>query len=526
MLLSDLTVEIRDVSLNRVALLVGPELVGATFVSRFNNVGSWTVRIPNGFPNADLLRTPGYGLIVTGPQGVIISGPTLSAQLDQGTEDPQGVWVITGADDSIVLEERLAYPDPSEPDVSAQTVATDTRTGAAETVIKEYIDANIGPSAPAVRRISDLTIEADEERGETVFASARFDTLQELSHGLATPSGLGYTIKQIDQDLEFQVYEPLDRTAEVRMDIANNQVTRTEYSYTSPKVTRAIVGGAGEAVERLFLEATTADSVFAEDVWNRRIESFIDNRGSEEADELTQSALEKLTEDGTTIVNISVSPTDDSNMRYGFDWNLGDQVTVVVDTIEAQAVVTEVGISIQEDGVRVGATVGNPTALDFESKLVRKAATSDQRISNLERNTTGFGISTAYQPEGGTDGTQPTFSGPAIQGSYTRFGNMVYFSIQVDFDNITSFGTGQYYVTLPYPSKNEVRFGDGCLHDVSTARDYQIRGAVLAGEDVLKLSTTGIEGQRIFDVAFTATDPVTLTSSDFFHIAGTYEIEA
>jgi hypothetical protein len=525
MLLDDLTVEIRDPALNRVAQLVGAELVGATFVSRFNNVGSWSVKIPNGFPNADLLRTPGYGLIVTGPQGVIISGPTLSAQLDQGTEDPQGVWVISGSDDSLILEERLAYPDPSEPDVSAQTQAHDNRAGLAETVIKDYVDANIGPSAPVERQIPALTIEPDDGRGENVFASARFDKLQELIYSLATPSGIGYTVKQIDQDLEFQVYEPLDRTATVRMDIANNQLTRAEYSYSSPKLTRAIVGGAGEAIERLFLEASTTDSVFAENVWGRRIESFIDSRGSEESDELNQSALESLTEDGTTIVNISVSPSDDSGMRYGFDWNLGDKVTVVVDTIEAQAVVTEVGISIQEDGVRVGATVGNTVALDFESKLVRKAATSDQRISNLERNSTGFGINTSYQPQGGTNGTQPTFSGPAIFGSYTRFGNMVYFSIQVDFDNITSFGTGQYFLTLPYESRNEVKFADGCLHQPSTGREYQMRGGVLAGSNVLKLSTTDIVGQRVFDSPFTSTAPITLTTADYFHIAGVYEIQ-
>jgi len=524
MLLTDLTVEIRDAALNRVGLLVGPELVGATFVSRFNNVGSWTVKIPNGFPNADLLRTPGYGLIVTGPQGVIISGPTLSAQLDQGTEDPQGVWVISGADDSLILEERLAYPDPAEPDVAAQTKAHDERTGFAETVIKEYVDANIGPSAPVERQVPALTIELDLGRGDNVFASARFDKLQELSYSLAAPSNIGYTVKQIDQDLEFQVYEPLDRTADVRMDIANNQLTRTEYSYSSPKLTRAIVGGAGEAVERIFLEATTTDSVFAENVWGRRIENFIDNRGSEDTDELNQSALESLTENGTTIVNISVTPTDDANMRYGFDWNLGDKVTVVVDTIEAQAVVTEVGISIQTDGVRVGATVGSTQALDFESKLVRKANLSDQRISNLERNTTGFGVSTPYEPEGGTDGTQPTFSGPAFTASYTRFGNMVYFSIQVDFDNILTFGTGQYYLTLPYDSKNEVKFSDGCLHQIGV-RDWQIRGAVLAGQNVMKLAVTAVQGNRIYDQAFTSTDPFTLTSSDFFHIAGTYEID-
>jgi hypothetical protein len=524
MLLTDLTVEVRDPALNRVALLVGPELVGATFVSRFNNVGSWTVRIPNGFPNAELLRTPGYGLILTGPQGVILSGPTLSAQLEQGTEDPQGVWVITGADDSIVLEERLAYPTPTTADVTEQTIPRDIRTGAAETVLKEYVDVNIGPSAPTQRQIPALTIEDDEARGLTVFGSSRFDKLQELLFGLAAPSGIGYTIKQDDNVLVFGVYEPIDRSAEVRMDIANNQVTRTEYSYANPKTTRAIVAGPGEAEERLFIEGTSAESLQAESLWGRRMETFIDSRGTEELDELNQSAEEELTENGTTIVNISVSPTDDTNMRYGFDWELGDKVTVVVDQTEAQAVVTEVGISIEADGVRVGATVGNPTSLDFESKLIQKAQVSDKRISNLERNTTGYGISTAYQPQGGTDGTQPTFSGPAIFGSFTRFGNMVYYSIQVDFDNITSFGTGQYFLTLPYESKNEVKFADGCLHEVATGRDYQMRGAVLAGSDVLKLSTTGIVGQRVFDEDFTSTVPFTLTTADYFHIAGLYEI--
>jgi hypothetical protein len=520
----DLTVEIRDASLNRIALLTGAELVGATFVLRFNNVGNWKVEIPNGFVNAELIRAPGNGIVVTGPQGVILSGPTLTAQLSQETEDPRGKWVITGADDSLILADRLAYPSPDVADVSAQTQSHDRKTGFAESVIKEYVSQNIGPDATVTRRVSNLTIQADEERGENVFGSARFDNLQDLIYSLATPSGLGFTIKQIDNDLEFQVFEPLDRTSSVRMDIANNQLTRTEYSYSSPKFTRAIVGGAGEAVERLFFEATTTDSISAEDTWNRRIESFIDNRSSEEADKLNQAALEKLTDDGVTIVNISVSPTDDSNMRYGFDWNLGDKVTVVIDETETQAVVTEVGISIQADGVRVSATVGSPNSQNFESRLVQKAVSSDQRISNLERNTTGYGISTEYQPEGGTDGTQPTFSGPAIFGSYTRFGDMVYFDIQVNFANILTFGTGQYYLTLPYDSKNEVKFSDGCLHDVSTNRDYQIRGALLANSNVLKLSTTGVDGQKIYDADFTSTDPVTLVSADFFHIAGIYEI--
>lgn len=525
MQLTDLVVEIRDPNLNRVGQLLGPDVIGATFVSRFNNVGSWQVSIPNGREAAELLRQPGYGLIVTGRTGVIISGPTLSAQLVQDTGDPQGIWEITGADDSLILEDRLAYPTPSVADVALQTASHDSRTGFAETVIKEYVNENIGPLASAERKIANLTIETDLSRGGIVFGSARFNTLQELIYDLATSTGLGFTVEQESNDIQFKVYEPLNRSAFVRMDIANNQLTSTDYSYSAPSTTRAIVGGAGEAVERIFIEATTAESEAAETQWGRRIETFIDFRGSEGQDELAQSAESELVQNGTTIVNISVQPTNDSNMRYGYDWNLGDRITVVIDDIEAVSVVTEVGISIQADGVRVAATVGNPVAIDFDSKIIQKAVEQDSRISNLERNTTGYGINTGYQPEGGTDGTQPTFSGPAIIGDYNRFGNMVYFSIQVNFDNITSFGTGQYYLTLPYPSKNEVKFSDGCLHDVSSGLEFQVRGAVLAGSNVLKLSVSDAQGSRIIDAPFTFNDPITLTTADYFHIAGLYEIE-
>jgi hypothetical protein len=525
MLITDLIVEVRGPNFERLGQIPPEDLVGATFISRFNNVGSWELKIPATARLADELRTPGYGLVLTGPTGVIISGFTLAAELAQTTEDPTGTWTIRGADDSLILAERLAYPTPATADVTAQSVANDIRTGAAETILKEYVSNNIGPEAPSARRIDNLLIEEDLGRGPVSFGSARFIQLQELLNGIATAAGLGYTVEQADTDLEFKVFEPVDRSQDVRMDIANNLLSQTDYNYSSPNATRLIVGGQGEAQDRVFFEGTTPESLEAEELWLRRIERFKDRRDSEELTQLEQAAFEDLTEQGITIVNMSVSPTDEQTMRYGVDWDLGDQVTVVVNDLEAVAVVTEVGISIGIDGVRVGATVGNPTSLDFESKLIAKTQTQDQRISNLERNTTGFGISVPYEPEGGTiGGTQPTFSGPAFTASYTRFGNMVYFSIQVDFDNIVTFGTGHYFLTLPYNSKNEVKFAEGCLHAFTPARDYQIRGAVLAGSNVMTLATTGIVGQRIFDVNFTSTDPVTLTANDFFHIAGVYEI--
>jgi hypothetical protein len=404
-------------------------------------------------------------------------------------------------------------------------VARDRRTGAAETVLKGYLTANISKDAVTSRRIPFLNVETNQGRGAAVVGSARFTQLQTLFYPLAQTGGIGYDIRQTGTELEFVVYQPVDRSAEIRMDIANNRLSRTEYSYQAPQATRAIVGGAGESVERLFKEESNSLSLAAESVWGRRIERFVDARDAQNDDILTQRGQELLIDNGKTIVNLSVTPTDTDTMRYGFDWDLGDIVTVVVADLEEIAVVTEVGIGISFDGVRIVATVGTATPTDFETELVEKVEGQDARISQLERNSTGFGIETLYTPLGGTDGTQPTFDGdPLITGQYTRFGNMVHFTIQVDFDNILTFGTGQYFLTLPYASKAEYKFADGCLHQVSTGREYQIRGALLKDSDVLKLSTTDIVGQRIFDSPFTSTDPVTLTVNDFFHIAGTYEI--
>lgn len=128
-----------------------------------------------------------------------------------------------------------------------------------------------------------------------------------------------------------------------------------------------------------------------------------------------------------------------------------------------------------------------------------------------------------FSVAGGTSGTQPTFTGaPLFTGSYVRNGSQVHFQIQVDMDNITGFGTGQYYVELPFTSKYGYKFRDGCLHDTSTGREYAIGGHVAAGSKVLQLFSTDTQSSKVFDIAFTYNDPVTLATADNFHIAGTY----
>ena len=128
-----------------------------------------------------------------------------------------------------------------------------------------------------------------------------------------------------------------------------------------------------------------------------------------------------------------------------------------------------------------------------------------------------------FNVEGGTSGTQPTFSGdPLFTGTYTLLDTLCHFAVDVDMDNITSFGSGQYYVTLPFPAKRNYIFRDGCIHDISSDKQYAVSGHVLAGSNQLMLFSTSSNGQ---DVPFTFNTPFGLNVADKFHLAATYEAD-
>lgn len=123
--------------------------------------------------------------------------------------------------------------------------------------------------------------------------------------------------------------------------------------------------------------------------------------------------------------------------------------------------------------------------------------------------------------EGGTtNGSQPTFSGsPMFTGEWMLMGKLCHFTIDIDMDNITGFGSGQYYVKLPFPAKKNYLMSDGCLHDQSTGDEYAVLGHVQAGSDILTLLTTTSNGKQN---PFTHNVPVNLSVQDNFHISGTY----
>lgn len=142
------------------------------------------------------------------------------------------------------------------------------------------------------------------------------------------------------------------------------------------------------------------------------------------------------------------------------------------------------------------------------------------------RSYSGTSADGTWTLQGGTvSDPQPTFSSdPLFSGHYTVMGNLCNFHIQVDMDNITGFGTGQYYMTLPFNADHDTMIQGGVLHDASTGNSYAMIGEVAAASNVLYLYSTTSNAQLI---KFSDSDnqPVKLDATDDFYISGTYEIE-
>jgi len=83
-------------------------------IVRHNSVGSWTLELPNGTPQARMIQ-PGRGIVVyaEGQDEPIFSGPIRRIRKRWGRDDAgAGTLVVSGDDDNYLLAERLAWTNP------------------------------------------------------------------------------------------------------------------------------------------------------------------------------------------------------------------------------------------------------------------------------------------------------------------------------------------------------------------------------------------------------------------------------
>lgn len=404
MQLSDLTVEVRNKSLNRVGV-IRPEDMNLTIVDLYCNVGTWTLKLPEEHVLVPALSSSGAGIIITGPDGKeLFSGPVDSPQSDTSSDDPGGTVTFTGESDNHVLSDMLSLPDPASASMEVQNKAHDTRTGPAETLMHDYVRYNVGPNAVPDRN-RGIVMGANGARGDVLTKNPRFQVLGDLLNELSVVSNIGFRIVQRGDLRTFETYPITDRSAEIRLDVENGSLASAKFAKTVPGVTRVLVAGQGDLTERQLLYADTPESLAAEVEWNRRIERFVDQRQTDQMSDLQQAADELLAEQGFTAYTFAVVPADDTetSMRFGIDYYLGDRVTVVIDGAELEADVVGMALAINNEGIRLAVQVGDPYLFGGDT-TIRTVKDIENRVSQLERNTSSGNL-TAVGLKAGPNGT-------------------------------------------------------------------------------------------------------------------------
>lgn len=368
-------------------------------VERYNQVSTWVLEGP-----ADLLSvfTPDMGCILDREGEQAVSG-TVRA-IDRVYEhDSEGRLVdkvtVGFIEDNAPLWWRLCWPDPSHAltsTLSTFSAAHDVRTGPRETILLDYIAANLGPAAPITsRRLPGLVLPASSGRGGSTTWQARMDVLGDVVATLAEAAGLRVRIVHDEPTpstprLLLEITEVTDRSADVVFGDQNaaramGSIDSFRYSLSAPEVTAAIAFAAGELTAR---EAAMRVDTTAESIWNRRVEGLVDQRQTDDQAVVDDALTERLEQGASpSVTSFQISPA--GGLQYGVDYFLGDVVGVELPGVPlaiSDRRLREVSTTIRPGQVdEVSLVVGAPGAESRSTSTAAKLNRVLRRLAMIER---------------------------------------------------------------------------------------------------------------------------------------------
>lgn len=383
-------VEVRD-GLTRTGDVTGwVENIGVKL--RFNAPSKFSL---TGAPQLTGMLPLGAGVYLSRDGRPVASGVVTEPAEERS--DRQRQVTVSGVDDLGRLNSRLVLPDPTLPPDDPTQPDIDRQTGPAETVIKHYVEANSGPSAitftaptPAGGTVTvplpivGLTVATDGGRGGTVTGRGRYHPLLDYCATLAERGGLGMqaVYQPSAGQIVFDVYEPRDLTALVKIGAGFGNLEGWRRRIALPGATVAVAGGRGEGADRLV--RVMADPV-AEVVgpWLTWLDQR--NAGDETDPADQQAALDDALTDALHGLDdeLSITSRDTHQIQFGRDYQLGDQVTVVIDGQPIVRVIDEVEITVTPDGEQVRPSVGG--SADRRWDLYDRLGAIESRLAILAR---------------------------------------------------------------------------------------------------------------------------------------------
>ncbi|WP_329390275.1 siphovirus ReqiPepy6 Gp37-like family protein [Streptomyces sp. NBC_01716] len=354
-----LRVYVRNPGLERIGQV--DDYVSLNAIPRFNAIGAFSMEIAADSEKAPLL-VEGNGLIIRTATGDLVdSGPIRTVDWARSESDAgSGKLTVSGISDTEVLAQYTCWPNPAAAIGSQSDAVYKVTDTTASTAMRTLVNLNAGPGALTARKNALLTLAADTFVGAPVTREVnQFDGLLVALQDIARAAGVGFRVVQVGAALQFQVFEPVDRSGTARFSFGLGNLTDANYSTTPPTCTRAIVVAGGQSSPRECRMYDRADPLFP----GLFIEQFIDQTGTDTASvdleaQMDQAAEEALTS-GAGQGSLSISPIDLPQLRYGRDYSVGDTVSAQVRGVWYTDVVREVALSCTAaEGTSVKATVG------------------------------------------------------------------------------------------------------------------------------------------------------------------------
>ncbi|QCX75716.1 hypothetical protein C9F11_10180 [Streptomyces sp. YIM 121038] len=370
-------VEVFDKDLRRVGEI--DEWISLDFTVKLRQEGSWQILIKDGTTQSDLIEKGGG--IAIWQEGV--TRPILSGQVDtfqkywtKVQHTGPGSLYIAGKCHNTLAYRRLAFPDPTKP-VNQQYLSRLARRMVYEPTVgnaiyKELLSC-LGAGALPDRRIGNVILnDASVGSGRRFGAVLQWDVVGEVLEqwGEKRSAAHRFIYNPETQRIDVEIFAPRDRSKEVRFSPELGNLREYIWTLSAPKVTRAIIGCAGEQQGRYVSQTIDKES---EAEWGLSIEQFVDRRDiALKADresgqpvraeasmtaEDYESALATLKEAATDALregerngNFQIYPIDTEFCQFGRDYFVGDKVTVAVDGTEYSDIVREVVISVDDAG--------------------------------------------------------------------------------------------------------------------------------------------------------------------------------
>lgn len=371
----------------------------------YNAVGPWSVVAVDGQPALSKL-VKGGGFAIRWDENITVSGRMESnprarkagADADSGP----GTRTITGSDNLKVIANELLFPNPAGTTflTACQGAAYDVRNAPAETVIKGFVDANIGVGRPAWRNdgitgLDLLTVTPDQARGQTVKYSARLENAMDvlrilaLNYQPASSPPLGFVLT-VDEDpdtgqLLFDTVPQRDLTKTAVYSWAAGNLTDTSWSEAAATATHVVVGGSGDLTARVFelVKDTTAAADWRQPVW-----VFDDDSGTADTTELTQSGQDTLNQGQRTGL-LSATCVDTPELRFGEHVLIGDLVTVeVAPGVAFGGTVAKANLHAESTGARTVTLTVSPFGVTGDQ--TNDALVIYKRVAALERKLAKF----------------------------------------------------------------------------------------------------------------------------------------